>query len=91
MKFIFPQNYCFKQKLFGFIDYSTLFFNIILGGLIYLILSLFIKSLIFRISIFIILNIWIPVTSKPCTVIIVNGIAGTFNSCCIVMFFINPI
>ena len=34
IKFIFPQNYCFKQKLFGFIDYSTLFFNIILGGLI---------------------------------------------------------
>ena len=55
IKFIFPQNYCFKQKLFGFIDYSTLFFNIILGGLIYLILFLFIKSLIFRISIFIIL------------------------------------
>ena len=26
IKFIFPQNYCFKQKLFGFIDYSTLFF-----------------------------------------------------------------
>ena len=29
MKFIFPQNYCFKNKLFGIIDYSTLILNII--------------------------------------------------------------
>ena len=55
MKFIFPQNYCFRQKLFGFIDYSTLFFNIILGVLIYLLLSCFIKNITFKISIFIIL------------------------------------
>ena len=25
MKFIFPQNYNFKNKLFGFLDYSTIF------------------------------------------------------------------
>lgn len=29
MKFIFPQNYNFKNKLFGIIDYSSLIFNII--------------------------------------------------------------
>ena len=28
MKFIFPQNYNFKNKLFGFLDYSTIFFNL---------------------------------------------------------------
>ena len=29
MKFIFPKNYNFKNKLFGFIDYSTIFINLI--------------------------------------------------------------
>ena len=29
MKFIFPQNYDFNTKIFGFIDYSTAFLNII--------------------------------------------------------------
>ena len=29
MKFIFPQNYNFKNKLFGIIDYTNLFLNII--------------------------------------------------------------
>ena len=29
MKFIFPQNYTFKNKLLGFIDYSTAIINII--------------------------------------------------------------
>lgn len=28
MKFIFPQNYNFKNKLLGIIDYSSLFINI---------------------------------------------------------------
>ena len=28
MKFIFPQNYNFKTKLFGVIDYSTIFLNL---------------------------------------------------------------
>lgn len=29
MKFIFPQNYSFKNKFLGIIDYSTLIINII--------------------------------------------------------------
>lgn len=28
MKFIFPQNYNFKSKLFGIIDYSTIILNL---------------------------------------------------------------
>ena len=36
MKFIFPKNYNFKNKLFGFIDYSTIFINLIWDGLIFL-------------------------------------------------------
>lgn len=29
MKFIFPKNYNFKNKLFGIIDYSSLFVNLL--------------------------------------------------------------
>ena len=55
MKFIFPQNYNFKNKLFGFIDYSTLFFNLLYGAFTFCILDLFIKNFSVKISLFIIL------------------------------------
>ena len=55
MKFIFPQNYNFKNKLFGFIDYSTLIFNVLYGGLTFCILDLIIKNFSIKISLFIIL------------------------------------
>ena len=29
MKFIFPQNYDFKSKLFGLFDYSTIILNLV--------------------------------------------------------------
>lgn len=35
MKFIFPQNYNFKNKLFGIIDYSSLIFNIVFDAFIF--------------------------------------------------------
>ena len=35
MKFIFPQNYQFKNKLLGMIDYSTAIFDVIWCILIY--------------------------------------------------------
>ncbi len=55
MKFIFPQNYNFKNKLFGFIDYSTLFFNILYAAFTFCFLDIIIKKLMIKISIFIIL------------------------------------
>lgn len=54
MKFIFPQNYSFKSKLFGFIDYSTLFLNIIWDCFIFCLLDLIISNISFKISLFII-------------------------------------
>ena len=54
MKFIFPQNYSFKSKLFGFIDYSTLILNIIWDFFVFCILDLFRISFTLKISIFII-------------------------------------
>lgn len=49
MKFIFPQNYNFNSKLFGFIDYSTLFFNLILDFIIFIFSNLLFKTLYFKI------------------------------------------
>ena len=49
MKFIFPQNYNFKNKLFGIIDYSTAIFNIIWFALIILILNLIFSDLSIKI------------------------------------------
>lgn len=55
MKFIFPQNFSFKNKLFGFIDYSTVILNIIWDFFIFCFLDLFIINISYKISIFIIL------------------------------------
>ena len=54
MKFIFPQNYSFKSKLFGFIDYSTLFLNIIWDFFIFCLLDLIVFNISLNISLFII-------------------------------------
>ena len=40
MKFIIPQNYNFKNKIFGIIDYSTAIFNIICYGITFAVLQL---------------------------------------------------
>ena len=53
MKFIIPQNYNFKNKLFGFMDYSTAIFNIVWIFIVFLIISLFHVSLNTKIGIFI--------------------------------------
>lgn len=45
MKFIFPKNYNFTAKLFGFIDYSTAIFNLLIAIFIYSLLKLFIKNI----------------------------------------------
>ena len=55
MKFIFPQNYNMKPKILGFIEYSAAIIDLIWGGLIIILLKLFIKSLSIKIFIFIIL------------------------------------
>lgn len=54
MKYIFPQNYTFKNKLFGIIDYSTLALNIIWDAFIFCLLDIFIQSISFKISFLII-------------------------------------
>lgn len=55
MKFIFPQNYNFNNKLFGFIDYSTLILNILWGLIIFLFIHFIIPNITLKIILFIIL------------------------------------
>ena len=55
MKFIFPQNYKFRTKIFGLIDYQTAILNFIWDGLIFLILNIMFKSLNIKIFLFIIM------------------------------------
>lgn len=51
MKFIFPQNYNFNNKLFGVIDYTTAIFNIIWFLIFFLLVNLFFSSLMIKIII----------------------------------------
>lgn len=55
MKFIFPQNYNFKNKFLGIFDYSTLLINFIWDFFIIFIINIFLNNLTFKIFIFIIL------------------------------------
>lgn len=56
MKFIFPQNYNFKSKLFGVFDYSTIFLNLFWDFFVFIFINLFnnlnIKIILFLIFAF---------------------------------------
>lgn len=54
MKFIFPQNYRFRPKLFGLFDYPTAIFNFIWWIIIFCITKLFSFDLLTKFIIFII-------------------------------------
>ena len=55
MKFIFPQNYNFNNKIFGVIEYSTAIFNVIWISIIVFLLNIFFTSLTIKIFFTIIL------------------------------------
>lgn len=55
MKFIFPKNYDFKNKLFGIFDYSTVFINLIWCGFVFILINLFFHNLNIKIFLFILL------------------------------------
>ena len=57
MKFIFPQNFDFKNRIFGWLDYSTAIFDVCWGIITYGVLGFFKLRITLRISIFIILVI----------------------------------
>ena len=59
MKFIIPQNYKFKNKIFGIIDYPTAILNIIWNVIIYFILKNI--SITISIKIFIFSSLSFPI------------------------------
>lgn len=54
MKFIFPQNYNFKSKILGWIDYSTAILDVIWAVLTFGLVNLFHFGLTAKIFIFVI-------------------------------------
>lgn len=52
MKFIIPQNYKFKNKILGIIDYPTAIFNLLWNFIIYIILKNIHINISMRICIF---------------------------------------
>lgn len=57
--FIIPQNYNFKNKLFGFIPYSSLIINLIIFIVIYFIVNLFVLNI--NLKIFILISFCFPI------------------------------
>ncbi len=55
MKFIFPQNYNLKSKLFGIFDYSTIFLNVFWDLFIFLLIQL-VNNLNLKIFLFLIFS-----------------------------------
>ncbi len=55
MKFIFPKNYNFKNKLFGIIDYSSLFVNLLWEVFVFCFINLIFINITIKIFIFIVL------------------------------------
>ena len=60
MKFIIPQNYNFKNKLLGLIDYSTAFLNIFWYILIFVLLNFLFKN--WNVKIFLLISLCFPIT-----------------------------
>lgn len=55
IKFIFPQNYQFKNKILGIIDYTTAFVNLIWYLIVFLLINFLFSSLNIKIFVFIFL------------------------------------
>ena len=60
MKFIIPQNYNFKAKLFGFVPYSTVLFNVLWYIIVFSILHFLFSN--WNIIIFLFISLTFPVT-----------------------------
>ncbi len=54
MKFVFPQNYDFKNKLFGIVDYSTVFVNLLWYAFVLLLVNFIFESLTLKIFVFVV-------------------------------------
>ena len=55
MKFVFPQNYDFKNKLFGIVDYSTVFVNLLWYAFVLLLVNFIFEIFTFIVFVFVVL------------------------------------
>ncbi len=55
MKFIFPQNYKFNNKIFGIVDYSTAIVNVIWYVVVFFIVNTIFNSMQIKIFLFVLL------------------------------------
>ena len=79
MKFIFPQNYNFKNKLFGVIDYSVVIVNAFWCLLVFTLLHFLIHYLNIKVFVFIVLCF-------PVLLLSISGIHGE-NIIYIIVYF----
>jgi len=86
MKFIIPQNYNFKNKILGIIDYSTLFFNIIWYVLIFIFLNLLLKN--WNIKIFLLISLCFPITIF--SIVGFNGESVVYVFKYVIKYFLRP-
>lgn len=77
MKFIFPRNYSFHSKFLGFIDYSTLFLNVLWLTFLIAISNLLLENL--DIKIFLCVTLYLPV--------LIFSVVGFHNENIIYVFF----
>lgn len=59
MKFIIPRNYKYNSKILGFLDYITAFIDLIIGVILYFLISLVIKNI--RMKIYFFISLFLPV------------------------------
>lgn len=55
MKFVFPQNYKYSNKILGIIDYSTAIANVVWYIIVLFIINILFKSISIKIFIFVLL------------------------------------
>lgn len=86
MKFIIPQNYNFKSKIFGIIDYSTAFLNIFWYIFIFILLNLIFKN--WNIKIFLLIALCFPITLF--SIVGFNGESVTSVFSYVIKYLIRP-
>ena len=86
MKFIIPQNYSFKNKILGIVDYSTAFFNIIWYVIIFIIVNFLFKD--WNIKIFLLISFCFPITLF--SIVGFNGEPIVYVLKYVIKFFLKP-
>ncbi len=86
MKFLFPENYNFKNKLFGILDYPTAIFNIVYFFLLLSFFNLIIKNI--NLKIFLLVLFYSPILFF--SILTLNNESFLRVMAYILKYFFNP-